>query len=126
MVDIYSKSGLDKNRNHMVNSRKLAASVLTRVFKNNSYAEIVLDNVFAKNTLTDKDQRFIAELVYGTIRWKHLILKIGGKNGGQNNFKKSTRQKDEYSGGSGISQTCSWIELQTKWFAGHAVSKNWP
>ncbi|HEX9933681.1 MAG TPA: 16S rRNA (cytosine(967)-C(5))-methyltransferase RsmB, partial [bacterium] len=49
--------------------RRLAATVLNRVIRNGSYADIVLDAALDRGTLEAPDRALATELVYGTLRW---------------------------------------------------------
>ena len=49
--------------------RRLAVRILDRVFRSNSYADILLDSAFHKELLEAKDRALATELVYGTLRW---------------------------------------------------------
>ena len=52
-----------------VNPRRLATSILDRVFRSDSYADILLDNTFKKLEVAPRDRALTTELVYGTLRW---------------------------------------------------------
>jgi 16S rRNA (cytosine967-C5)-methyltransferase len=49
--------------------RRLAVRILDRVFRSNSYADILLDSAFKKADIEAKDRALATELVYGTLRW---------------------------------------------------------
>lgn len=62
------------------NPRMVALRILDTVIQQNAYADIVLDNALDEAALSLKDRRFVAELVYGTLRWRgrleYIIRKI--------------------------------------------------
>ncbi|MFC1502629.1 16S rRNA (cytosine(967)-C(5))-methyltransferase RsmB [bacterium] len=49
--------------------RRLAVWIVDRVFRSNSYADILLETQLTERDFSRKDRAFITELVYGTIRW---------------------------------------------------------
>jgi 16S rRNA (cytosine967-C5)-methyltransferase len=50
-------------------ARRLAVWILDRVFRSDSYADILLDSCFKKHPLPPKDRSLTTELTYGTLRW---------------------------------------------------------
>ncbi len=54
---------------NQVNPRRLAVSILDRVFRSDSYADILLDSSLRKMNILPKDRALATELVYGTLRW---------------------------------------------------------
>jgi len=52
-----------------IDSRRLAVTILNRVFRSDSYANILLDTYFKKYRYSPKDRALATELVYGTLRW---------------------------------------------------------
>ena len=52
-----------------MNTRRLAVTILDRVYRSNSYANILLDSYFKRYNYSLQDQALITELVYGTLRW---------------------------------------------------------
>lgn len=53
--------------------RKLAAGILNKVDVNKAYADILLDQVLNQDRLQSKDRALLAEIVYGTLRWRGRI-----------------------------------------------------
>jgi 16S rRNA (cytosine967-C5)-methyltransferase len=53
--------------------RKLAVDILVRVDINKAYADILLDQVLQRGTVSDKDRSLLTEIVYGTLRWRGRI-----------------------------------------------------
>ena len=53
--------------------RKLAIIVLNRVFRTDSYADLLLDASFVKYQLSGRDRALASEIVYGTLRWKKWL-----------------------------------------------------
>jgi len=53
--------------------RRAAVWILHRVFKTQSYADILLDHVLEKISLSSKERALATELVYGTLRWLGYI-----------------------------------------------------
>lgn len=51
------------------NPRHLAVHIVNRVFRSDSYADILLDEMLKRGDLSRQDSAFLAELVYGTLRW---------------------------------------------------------
>jgi 16S rRNA (cytosine967-C5)-methyltransferase len=49
--------------------RRLAVWIIDRVFRTDSYADILLETYLLKSGFCKKDRAFTTELVYGTIRW---------------------------------------------------------
>lgn len=49
--------------------RRAAVWILHRVFQTQSYADILLDHVLEKTSLSAKERALATELVYGTLRW---------------------------------------------------------
>ena len=60
--------------------RLVAIRVLDKVVQQNAYADMVLDAALNEAGLSGKDSRLVAELVYGTLRWRgkleYIIRKI--------------------------------------------------
>ncbi len=56
----------------MDNARKLALKALYKIEEENAYSNIVLDNILNENrkNLSQKDIKFISELVYGITTWR--------------------------------------------------------
>ncbi len=52
-----------------IDARRLAVTILERVFRSDSYANILLDTYFKKYTYSPRDRALTTELVYGTLRW---------------------------------------------------------
>lgn len=52
-----------------VDTRRLAVTILDRVFRSDSYANILLDTYFKKYGYSPQDRALTTELVYGTLRW---------------------------------------------------------
>jgi 16S rRNA (cytosine967-C5)-methyltransferase len=55
------------------NVRKLAVEILVRVDIDKAYADILLDQVLHRGSLSDKDRSLLTEIVYGTLRWRGRI-----------------------------------------------------
>jgi 16S rRNA (cytosine967-C5)-methyltransferase len=53
--------------------RKLAVDILVRVDIDKAYADILLDQVLQRGTVSDKDRSLLTEIVYGTLRWRGRI-----------------------------------------------------
>jgi hypothetical protein len=53
--------------------RRLAVRILDRVFRTDSYADILLNSAFRNNPVSDPDKALATELVYGTLRWWKLL-----------------------------------------------------
>ena len=49
--------------------RRLAGSIIERVFRSQSYADILLDNALKEVSFSSLDRAFTSELVYGVLRW---------------------------------------------------------
>lgn len=54
-------------------ARKTALNILIRIDAEDSFADILLNNEFAKARLSQADKSLAAELVYGVLRWKLKI-----------------------------------------------------
>jgi 16S rRNA (cytosine967-C5)-methyltransferase len=52
------------------NVRKFAVDILVRVDIDKAYADILLDQVLERGTVSEKDRSLLTELVYGTLRWR--------------------------------------------------------
>ncbi len=50
-------------------SRRLAVFILNRVFRTDSYADILLNTYLGKCSFSPQDRALTTELVYGTLRW---------------------------------------------------------
>ena len=50
--------------------RNLAVDILVRVDINKAYADILLDQVLQRSSASEKDRSLLAEIVYGTLRWR--------------------------------------------------------
>ena len=55
------------------NVRKQAVDILVRVELDKAYADILLDQVLKRETISDKDRSLLTEIVYGTLRWRGRI-----------------------------------------------------
>ena len=55
--------------NNPVNPRFLAVKILDRVFRSQSYADILLEKAFSRQLISRVNRNLITELVYGTLRW---------------------------------------------------------
>ncbi|GAK04659.1 LOW QUALITY PROTEIN: ribosomal RNA small subunit methyltransferase B [Geomicrobium sp. JCM 19037] len=55
------------------NARFVAAEVLHRVFFKGSYSHLALDEELRSKSLENADQRFVTEVVYGTVKRKNTI-----------------------------------------------------
>src|SRR5688572_595567 len=55
------------------NVRKQAVDILTRVELDKAYADILLDQVLQRRTLSARDRSLLTEIVYGTLRWRGRI-----------------------------------------------------
>lgn len=55
------------------NVRQLAAAILTKVETRKAYADILLDNALGSAALDERDRALLAEIVYGTLRWRGSI-----------------------------------------------------
>jgi 16S rRNA (cytosine967-C5)-methyltransferase len=53
--------------------RRLAVRIVDRVFRTDSYADILLDSAFRNNPVSEPDKALATELVYGTLRWWKLL-----------------------------------------------------
>ncbi|MFT8313569.1 MAG: 16S rRNA (cytosine(967)-C(5))-methyltransferase RsmB [Clostridium sp.] len=60
----------------MDKSREIAVKVLTGVFKDKSYSNILLGSLLNKSNLESKDKALTTEIVYGTLKYKYTIDKI--------------------------------------------------
>lgn len=54
----------------MENNRKETLKLLNKTFKDNSYSNILLDNVLSDQNISQQDRRFITSLYYGVIERK--------------------------------------------------------
>ena len=52
------------------NARKFAVDILVRVDIDKAYADILLDRVLERGTVSEKDRSLLTEIVYGTLRWR--------------------------------------------------------
>ncbi len=52
------------------NARKFAVDILVRVDIDKAYADILLDRVLERGTVSKKDRSLLTEIVYGTLRWR--------------------------------------------------------
>ena len=59
--------------------RRLSVRILGRVFRTDSYADILLDSALRKNVMGPEDRALATELVYGTLRWHGLLDWILGR-----------------------------------------------
>lgn len=57
----------------MINARKLAVMALCKVEEDASYSNIVLNELFSQNALTEKDKSFVSALFYGVLDRKITI-----------------------------------------------------
>ncbi len=57
----------------MVNVRLEAVGLVNRVFQENAYTNILLNQYFHGRDLSDLDRRFLTELVYGTVKAKGTL-----------------------------------------------------
>ena len=55
--------------NNTVDPRFLAVKILDRVFRSQSYADILLEKTFNRRFISPVNRNLITELVYGTLRW---------------------------------------------------------
>lgn len=53
----------------LTDPRRLAITILNRVFNSDSYADILLSKSFQRISLSPEDRALTTELVYGTLRW---------------------------------------------------------
>ena len=53
--------------------RKLAADILVKVDVKKAYADVLLDQALKKVSLSARDRSLLAEIVYGTLRWRGRI-----------------------------------------------------
>lgn len=60
----------------MNKSREIAVKVLTGVFRDKSYSNILLGSLLNKSNLEVKDKALTTEIVYGTLKYKYTIDKI--------------------------------------------------
>lgn len=60
----------------MNNARKVAVDVITQVFSNKAYSNIVLGKELNRQNLSDVDKGLVTEIVYGTIKYRYTIDKI--------------------------------------------------
>lgn len=60
----------------MTNARECALNVLEKVFDDNAYSNIVLNEVLNKSNLDEKDRALTTEIVYGTIKYKYTIDRV--------------------------------------------------
>jgi len=58
------------------NPRQLAVEIIERVFKQRSYADILLEKALSASTMPPKDRALTTELVYGTLRWQKKLTFI--------------------------------------------------
>ncbi len=56
-----------------ISARQVAYNALVRVEKDQSYSNIILDNVLTESTLSQRDRSFAAHLFYGVIETKLLL-----------------------------------------------------
>ena len=59
--------------NMMSNARLTAAQVINSVFSDGAYANIALGKALSKQNHSERDRRFVTELVYGTVKAKGTI-----------------------------------------------------
>lgn len=58
----------------MTNSaRAVALATLIKVFKQKSYSNLSLSHALNENNLSQKDQAFVTQLVYGTIQYQLFL-----------------------------------------------------
>ncbi|MBB6216953.1 16S rRNA (cytosine967-C5)-methyltransferase [Anaerosolibacter carboniphilus] len=62
-----------------MNARKIALDILTDIDRNNAYSNIALNKHLRGKALDGRDQRFITELVYGTVENKIYLDYIIGQ-----------------------------------------------
>jgi 16S rRNA (cytosine967-C5)-methyltransferase len=55
------------------NVRKKAVDILVRVELDKAYADILLNQVLQRGTISAKDRSLLTEIVYGTLRWRGRI-----------------------------------------------------
>lgn len=60
----------------MSTSRETALDILSGVFNNNSYSNILLGRELNKSDLQAKDKALVTEIIYGTIKYKYSLDKI--------------------------------------------------
>lgn len=60
----------------MSNARKIATEVVSQVFNNKAYSNIVLGLELNNSDLSEVDKALVTEIVYGTIKYKYSIDKI--------------------------------------------------
>ncbi|WP_010240283.1 16S rRNA (cytosine(967)-C(5))-methyltransferase RsmB [Clostridium arbusti] len=60
----------------MDKSREISVRVLTGVFKDKSYSNILLGSLLNKSDLEAKDKALVTEIVYGTLKYKYTIDKV--------------------------------------------------
>jgi 16S rRNA (cytosine967-C5)-methyltransferase len=53
--------------------RQLASEILRKVESRDAFADILLDDVYRKSSLPDRDRALLTELVFGTLRWRGKI-----------------------------------------------------
>jgi 16S rRNA (cytosine967-C5)-methyltransferase len=51
-------------------ARKAATEILTKVDVRRAYADVLLDHMFDSTSLDGRDRALLAELTYGTLRWR--------------------------------------------------------
>lgn len=54
-------------------ARRVAIDALVRIDEEGAYANLVLPRILARNGLSDRDRRFVTELVYGTTRHRRAL-----------------------------------------------------
>ena len=57
----------------MTNARSVALDTLMKVFKQNSYSNIALNNALQKSNLSEVDKNLVTNIVYGTIQYKIFL-----------------------------------------------------
>ncbi|MBD8046130.1 16S rRNA (cytosine(967)-C(5))-methyltransferase RsmB [Clostridium faecium] len=60
----------------MSNARKIATEIVSQVFNNKAYSNIVLGIELNNSNLSEIDKALVTEIVYGTIKYKYSIDKI--------------------------------------------------
>ena len=50
--------------------RQIATEILTRVYKDNVFVDVLMHREFHRSDLSNLDKSFISELVHGTLRWQ--------------------------------------------------------
>ena len=60
----------------MSNARKIATEIVSQVFTNKAYSNIVLGLELNNSNLSEVDKALVTEIVYGTIKYKYSIDKI--------------------------------------------------